>query len=109
MVVAKGHPCLRRMILQVIVRYDHIRHEERQSMDLIFLHGPAASGKLTVARELVTLTGFRLFHNHLVVDALTAVFGFGTAPFIRLREHPYSPQEAARKICDFFSLQQSVS
>jgi hypothetical protein len=55
-------------------------------MELFFLHGPAAAGKLTVARELATLTGFRLFHNHLVVDALTAVFDFGTEPFIRLRE-----------------------
>src|SRR5262245_49235368 len=55
-------------------------------MDLIFLHGPAAVGKLTIARELADMTGFRLFHNHLVVDALTAVFDFGTEPFIKLRE-----------------------
>jgi len=55
-------------------------------MKLIFIHGPAAVGKLTVAREVAQLTGFRLFHNHLVVDALTAVFDFGTEPFIRLRE-----------------------
>jgi chloramphenicol 3-O-phosphotransferase len=55
-------------------------------MDLIFLHGPAAAGKLTVARELAHMTGLRLFHNHLTVDALTAVFAFGTEPFIRLRE-----------------------
>ena len=55
-------------------------------MDLIFLHGPAAVGKLTVARELADMTGFRLFHNHLIVDALTAVFDFGTEPFITLRE-----------------------
>jgi hypothetical protein len=51
-------------------------------MNLIFLHGPAAVGKLTVARELAHLTGFGLFHNHLTVDALTAVFDFGTEPFI---------------------------
>jgi len=34
-------------------------------MNLVFLHGPAASGKLTVGRELSRLTGYRLFHNHL--------------------------------------------
>ncbi|HEY2071203.1 MAG TPA: hypothetical protein VGG48_16720 [Rhizomicrobium sp.] len=55
-------------------------------MQLIFLHGPAASGKLTVARELSALTGIRLFHNHLVVDALLAAFDFGSAPFVALRE-----------------------
>ncbi len=55
-------------------------------MDLVFIHGPAASGKLTVARELSRLTGLRLFHNHLTVDAVTAVFDFGTEPFILLRE-----------------------
>ncbi len=53
---------------------------------LIFIHGPAAVGKYTVARELQALTGFKLFHNHLVVDALQAVFEFGSEPFIRLRE-----------------------
>lgn len=55
-------------------------------MKLIFLHGPAAAGKLTVGRELQALTGLRLFHNHLVVDALLAVFPFGSEPFVRLRE-----------------------
>jgi chloramphenicol 3-O-phosphotransferase len=55
-------------------------------MKLIFLHGPAASGKLTIGRALHELTGFRLFHNHLVVDALLAVFQFGSSSFVRLRE-----------------------
>ena len=55
-------------------------------MVLVFIHGPAASGKLTIGRELQTLTGFRLFHNHLVVDTLLAVFPFGSDPFVRLRE-----------------------
>jgi hypothetical protein len=53
---------------------------------LIFIHGPAAVGKYTVARELQALTGFKLFHNHFVVDALQAVFDFASEPFIRLRE-----------------------
>lgn len=43
-------------------------------------------GKLTVARELTQMTGLRLFHNHLMVDALTAVFDFGIEPFTVLRE-----------------------
>ena len=55
-------------------------------MKLIFLYGPAASGKLTIARELATLTGFALFHNHLVVDAVAAVFPFGSERFVKLRE-----------------------
>jgi hypothetical protein len=53
---------------------------------LIFIHGPAAVGKYTVARELQALTGFKLFHNHLMVDALQAVFEFASEPFMRLRE-----------------------
>lgn len=68
-------------------------------MELIFLHGPAAVGKLTVARALVARTGFALFHNHLVVDAVYAVFEFGTEPFIRLREQMWlSVFEDAAKI-----------
>jgi hypothetical protein len=55
-------------------------------MTLIFIHGAPAVGKLTVARELARLTGFRLFHNHLTVDLVGAVFDFGTEPFVRLRE-----------------------
>jgi chloramphenicol 3-O-phosphotransferase len=55
-------------------------------MKLFFLHGPAAAGKLTIGRALQELTGFRLFHNHLVVDTLLSVFQFGTPSFVRLRE-----------------------
>jgi len=56
------------------------------AMRLLFLHGLPAAGKLTVARELATITGFRVFHNHLTVDALLSVFEFGSPPFIELRE-----------------------
>jgi cytidylate kinase len=55
-------------------------------MDLVFIHGPAAAGKLTIARKVAEATGYPLFHNHLIVDAVVAVFPFGTAPFARLRE-----------------------
>jgi hypothetical protein len=55
-------------------------------MRLIFLYGQAAAGKLTVARALAARTGFVLFHNHLIVDAVGAVFPFGSDSFVRLRE-----------------------
>lgn len=55
-------------------------------MKLIFIWGGAASGKLTVARELARLTGLPLFHNHLVVDALLERLPFGDPEFVRLRE-----------------------
>jgi cytidylate kinase len=67
-------------------------------MDLIFIHGPAAAGKLTVARELRKTTGLPIFHNQLVVDALTPVFEFGSPQFVRLREQMWLAafREAAR-------------
>ncbi len=34
------------------------------------------TGKLTVARELQKLTGFKLFHNHLTADLASSVFGY---------------------------------
>src|ERR1700689_4907429 len=67
-------------------------------MRLIFIHGPAACGKLTVARALHRLTGIAVFHNHLVVDAVSALFDFGSEPFVRLREEMWLAAfgEAAR-------------
>lgn len=55
-------------------------------MKLIFLHGMPGVGKLTVARQMENLTGFKLFHNHLTVDLVGSVFAFGSQPFVELRE-----------------------
>ncbi|MCH2516958.1 MAG: AAA family ATPase [Dehalococcoidia bacterium] len=55
-------------------------------MQLFFIYGPAASGKLTVALELGEKIGFPIFHNHLVVDMLLALFEFGVPAFVELRE-----------------------
>ena len=55
-------------------------------MKLIFLHGLPGVGKLTVARELAKLTGFKVFHNHLAVDLVESLFEFGSQPFVELRE-----------------------
>lgn len=50
-------------------------------MKLIILYGPPAVGKLTVAKELASLTGYKLFHNHLSVDLVASVFDFGVGSF----------------------------
>lgn len=55
-------------------------------MQLIFIYGQPAAGKLTVARALAERTGLAVFHNHLVVDTVGAVFPFGSPEFVRLRE-----------------------
>jgi len=43
-------------------------------MNLIFVYGPPATGKLTVATELAALTGYTLFHNHLSLNLAREVF-----------------------------------
>ncbi len=58
----------------------------RCQMELIFISGLPGVGKLTVAKELSALTGYKLFHNHLVVDLLLSVFPFGSPQFVDLRE-----------------------
>lgn len=55
-------------------------------MKLLFIYGPPAVGKLTVAREVAKLTGFKVFHNHLSIDAILPVFEFGSEPFFKLVE-----------------------
>jgi len=53
-------------------------------MRLVFIYGPPASGKLTVATELARLTGFKLFHNHVSIQFVQSIFEFGTKTFWRL-------------------------
>ncbi|MBI3619001.1 AAA family ATPase [Candidatus Peregrinibacteria bacterium] len=50
-------------------------------MKLVFLYGPPAVGKLTVAKELSKLTGFKIFHNHLTVDLIETFFEWGSTMF----------------------------
>ena len=53
-------------------------------MDLIFIIGPAASGKMTVGQELKGLTGYKLFYNHLSLELVNQFFDFGTPHFKKL-------------------------
>lgn len=54
-------------------------------MKLIFIYGPPATGKLTVAEELVKKTNYRLFHNQLAVDLLSSVFEWGSPAFVEIK------------------------
>lgn len=44
-------------------------------MKLIFIYGPPASGKLTIAEILSQQTGIPLFHNHLSRDLVKDIYG----------------------------------
>ncbi|HCP09011.1 MAG TPA: hypothetical protein DIT25_04405 [Candidatus Moranbacteria bacterium] len=53
-------------------------------MQLVFIYGSPAVGKLTVAEELTRKTDFKLFHNHRSVDLVKSVFDWGTEEFSHL-------------------------
>src|SRR5690606_24744311 len=58
--------------------------------------------KLTVALEVARRTGYKVFHNHLTIDAVSPVFEFGTGPFWKL-VHQFRIEtisEAARQNVD---------
>jgi hypothetical protein len=55
-------------------------------MYCVFIHGPAAADKLTVATALKARSGLPVFHNHLAVDTALSLFEFGSPGFVRLRE-----------------------
>src|SRR5712691_8790797 len=66
-------------------------------MDLVYVYGPPAVGKFTVAARLADLTGYAFFHNHLSIDCALPVFDFGTDAFWRLvHEIRFSTIQAAR-------------
>lgn len=50
-------------------------------MKLIYLHGPPASGKYTIAKELKARIGCAIFHNHLTIDVARAFYEFDTGQF----------------------------
>jgi AAA domain len=53
-------------------------------MNLVFIYGPPGVGKLSVAREVARLTGYKLFDNHVSIRCADSVFDFGTEPFWRI-------------------------
>ena len=55
-------------------------------MTLLVLCGSPGVGKLTIGREVAGITGYRLFHLHLLADMIGALFDFGSAGFRDLRD-----------------------
>lgn len=47
----------------------------------IIILGPPAVGKMTVGQEIQKLTNFKLFHNHLIIDAILPLFDFESINF----------------------------
>ncbi|MGJ9384498.1 shikimate kinase [Salipaludibacillus sp. CF4.18] len=46
-------------------------------MKFILIFGPQAVGKMTVGQEVEKWTELKLFHNHMTIDMLYLLFGFG--------------------------------
>lgn len=59
----------------------NVEHDVARTPTLVYLYGPPAVGKLTIAERLSVLTGWPLFHNHLSVNAVRPIFSFGSKPF----------------------------
>ena len=76
----------------------------RIRMDLIYLHGAPASGKLTIAREIEARIGCGVFHNHLTIELVKPFFTFDTPAFwqmvakIRLTALETAAEKQARTI-----------
>lgn len=56
-------------------------------MNLLFLIGNAAVGKMTVGQEIMKITDLRLFHNHMTIEPIIEIFGqYNGKAISRLRE-----------------------
>ncbi|MBX9890487.1 MAG: AAA family ATPase [Amoebophilaceae bacterium] len=51
----------------------------------LIILGPPAVGKMTIGQEIAKETGFVLFHNHLVIEALLPLFEFKSDSFKMLQ------------------------
>ncbi|MFZ5954591.1 MAG: AAA family ATPase [Candidatus Dependentiae bacterium] len=50
----------------------------------IIILGPPAVGKMTVGHELAKKTDLKVFHNHLIIDALLPLFDFESESYKKL-------------------------
>ena len=56
-------------------------------MNLILIVGSGAVGKMTVGQELMKITDYRLFHNHMMIEPVIDIMGkFDGALVAKLRD-----------------------
>lgn len=53
-------------------------------MRLLFIYGPPAVGKFTIAKNLSKITGYKIFYNNFSVNFVGSIFEFGTKVFYEL-------------------------
>lgn len=56
---------------------------------MIFIYGFPAVGKLTVAKKLSKMTGYKLLHNHMILDLLSELFPESSKEKAILKESLY--------------------
>lgn len=48
------------------------------AMRLLIIFGPPSVGKATIGKLIEEKTGYRLFHNHMIMDGVIHIFGIAT-------------------------------
>lgn len=59
-------------------------------MRILCIHGAPGVGKLSVGRQIQANFNAVLLHDHLAIDAATAIFPFGSEKFSKLRSRLFS-------------------
>ena len=73
-------------------------------MKIIILYGLPAVGKLTIAKELSHITGYKIFHNHISIDFALTFFKFGTSEFVKIRNELWIKGLKIAKVYNFNGL-----
>ncbi len=55
---------------------------DQSTAKLLFIYGPPAAGKYTIAKALATELNWPLFHNHVVIDCVNALIQRGEDGFL---------------------------
>ncbi len=53
-------------------------------MKLLYLFGPQAVGKMAIGMKIAEKTGYKLVHNHSIMEVLAPIFGWGSPIFKKL-------------------------